>query len=273
MEKQRWILTEKTERIKEQQVPFPFQITVCGKGNGIVPLAEFFTVGIGNKGKVKIVRLRITEESLQMNLPGRGRKKVDSSHYLVHARFRIIHHHGQLVGEWTVRPFDHKIAARGSNILADRPHQSVHEADRFVSHPHPERTRAFSRGQTFPAEARIDRTLVTRMGRRCYTGDFGAGAAARIGDTTLQEPVECRGIGLTAATLPKNFAVPLKTEGLKGPKHIFGNSGNHPRRVEIFYAQKPSPSALPGQQVTAKGRYQGTEMQGSGGRRGKAADC
>jgi hypothetical protein len=69
---QRGILTKKMECIEKQQVPFPLQVTACGKGNGIIPFAEFCTAGAGYQGKVKIGWLRIAEESLQMDLPGRG---------------------------------------------------------------------------------------------------------------------------------------------------------------------------------------------------------
>jgi len=111
------------------------------------------------------------------------------------------------------------------------------------------------------------------VGCRGNPGDFGPGAATGIGVTTLKEPLKCRGIGNAAAALPQDLAIPLKTENLKGAEHIIGNSGDHPRGIQIFDAQQPAPPALSGQQITAKRRYQGAEMQGAGGRRGETADC
>jgi len=40
-------LTKKMECIEKQQVPFPLQVTACGKGNGIIPFADFCTAGQG----------------------------------------------------------------------------------------------------------------------------------------------------------------------------------------------------------------------------------
>jgi uncharacterized protein YaiE (UPF0345 family) len=65
---------------------------------------------------------------------------------------------------------------------------------------------------------------------------------------------------MAATALPQDLSIPLKTKYIKGAEHIIGNSGDHPRGIKIFDAQQPLPTALPGKQITAEGRYQGAKV-------------
>jgi hypothetical protein len=108
------------------------------------------------------------------------------------------------------------------------------EADRFVAHPNPYGTGAFSGRQSVSAKPRIGRSLVTRMWSRGNPSYLGAGTAARIGSTNLQKPFESMLIGLCSAALPNDFSIPLKSENFEGAEHIIGNPGDHPRGVQVF---------------------------------------
>ena len=113
---------------------------VAGQGLQVqIPISFGQTAAVWRQehGYMVIAGLRSAQKLLQVHLTGGRREKVPPPDHLRDPGRGIVHHHGQLIYEYSIRPADHKIAAVPGKIFYVLALNSVPEGDLPVRYPNP----------------------------------------------------------------------------------------------------------------------------------------
>ncbi len=95
-------------------------------------LRQLFALARGHR-HVEVARRAIAEQSLKMQLAGRGKQEVRASHHVGDGLLGIVHHHRELVGEQAVAPAQHEVADVPGHALGDMPLDAIVEGDHAQS--------------------------------------------------------------------------------------------------------------------------------------------
>ena len=210
-----------------------------------------------------VSRPRVAEQALQQDLPRRGGEQVRAAHHVGDALLEVIHDDGELVGEEAVGAPHDKIADLAGEVLLDPALKGVIECGHLIVHPHADRARRSSRRKAAAASAGVDRLTRERKGR---VGDFPPRAGAAEHRLLALQTRQRRVVGCTAAALEHDLPIPFEAVRFERPENGSRRTRCFARRVEVLHAHGPFAAALARIEIAPDRRYEGTEMQRSGGR-------
>ena len=213
----------------------------CIEGSVAVALRQA-TVALGHEQRyVRVDGMRQTEQLLQVELLGRGAQEVHAAHHRGDALGRVVHHHGQLVGERAVRALHEEVSAVGGEVLSVGPLHLVDEGDLPIGHDEALRGHALLRADgalpvaQMPAGARVHR-LLTAMRRRSRV-QVGARAEAGVHKAALAQLVVRGPVGLRAVVLEVWPFVPSQPQRFEVALHGIDVDGLRALGVEVLDAQ------------------------------------
>ena len=93
------------------------------------------------------------------------------------------------------------------------------------------------------------------------SGNLGAAAPARIGQTPSLKGVESISVGICSAALVDHAFVPLEPECAQGAKDQIGRPRDLARAVEVFHADQPDASVGARVRIAGHGREERAEME------------
>ena len=183
-----------------------------------VALGEPPSVRRGEQGDVIVFRRCGVEQTVEIQLPRRGREKIAPAHDLRYTGVDIIRHDGELIGENAVRAPENEVPALAREIFGVWAVMPVRKGDALVRHTQPPERGAhfrFRRALFFgkiAAGAGVDR--VTVGGVRSVRGVFeiAARTPAGIDKALAAQPVENALIVFAARALIRLLSVPRETE-------------------------------------------------------------
>ena len=183
-----------------------------------VALGEPPSVRRGEQGDVIVFRRCGVEQTVEIQLPRRGREKIAPAHDLRYTGVDIIRHDGELIGENAVRAPENEVPALAREIFGVWAVMPVRKGDALVRHTQPPERGAhfrFRRALFFgqiAAGAGVDR--VTVGGVRSVRGVFeiAARTPAGIDKAIAAQPVENALIVFAARALIRLLSVPRETE-------------------------------------------------------------
>ena len=225
------------------------------------------------------------QQTVQIELPCRGRQQVRPAHHFGDAHAGVVHHHGQLIGKHAVRPAQVEVPAVVQQVLGVFPHAAVHKGDVLIRHPHPVgRGFLFAlfgdlSGSQIPAGAGIDDVAVRSVWR---TGgvQLGTGAEARVHQPLRFQlfvlcRVDVRALALVVRPVGAASAaalVPVQAKPVQVLLQQVGVDARTAFRIQVLNAQDDAPAlalgAEPGQQAAG----QIAQMQPPAGAGRKAPD-
>lgn len=242
------------------------RVFVDGAGEGL--LRQLFARGVGGDRQVGVGRLRHAEQTLQMDLAGGRVEQVGAAHGVGDARFGVVHHHGQLVGEQAVGAQHHVVAGVEREILLLPALDCVVEADHALG-PHPPCACNAPGRQAVAAGAGVaPRTVAGERRIRHLAPRTGAGKGVAGRFQLLQRGA----VGIVAAALPDDLAIPFEAEARQRGDDAFGRAGHGARRIDVLDPQQPAPAVAARFQIAARRCDQRAEMQRAAGRGREAAD-
>ena len=183
----------------------------------------FSAVSYTHLGDMAVVRRVKAQQVLEVDLPGSGGQQVAAPGYLGDAHQGIVHHHGQLVGVYSVGAAQNKVPAVPGQIFAVNALKPVDKSDLFIgdtdAYGRMARLGAHSlllRAQ-IPAGARVDDLAVGAVGgvRRV---ELTPSAEAGIEQPLLFQLFQRHAVDLAALALIKFRAagasalVPVQTQ-------------------------------------------------------------
>ena len=225
------------------------------------------------------------QQTVQIQLPGRGGEQVRPPHHLRHPHPGVVHDDGQLVSKDPIGPAEVEIPAVPQQVLAVGAHAAVHERNFFVRH-----AETISRGFCFalfgnlggrqvPAGAGVDHIAVRGVGG-AGSVQLGPGAKAGVDKALLLQLgigllIDGRALALVIGNVgPAGGAalVPHKAQPFQVFFQQVRKLAGTALRVEIFNAEDdPAPLAFgaePGQQAAS----QVAQMEPPAGAGGKPPD-
>ena len=230
-------------------------------------------------------RGRQAQQTVQIELPRRGREQVCPAHDFGDAHPGIVHDDGQLVGEDAVCPAKVEVAAVSQQVLAVEAHAAIPEGDDLIGHSEPVGRcldpalfRDLGRRQ-IPAGAGIDDIAVRGVGR---TGrmELCAGAEAGVDQPLRFEHLIRAGVDLCAFALvigavgaaPAPALVPDEAQ----PGQVFFQQvcvfPGAALRVQILDAEDDAPARMSGAQPGQQAARKVAQMQPPAGAGGKPPD-
>ncbi len=103
----------------------------------MIALAQFRAIRPGHQRQMAILRLRKTEQPLQIYLAGRRGEQIFSAHHLVHPGQIIIDNNRQLIGKLPIAASQNKIPGNSRKPLTDTSPAQIGKADFLIRHPDP----------------------------------------------------------------------------------------------------------------------------------------
>ncbi len=227
---------------------------------GARALAEFLSRTIDRNRDMQVVRLWITEESLQPDLSRRRVDQIDPAHNFGHTLQVIVDDDGELIGDQPVTAQDHEVARFGLESLRLVALQAVVKSNRFSSRTHADsHLRCIA---AIAAVARIDDAHWTAWRGR----EIASRTAAAVGLFTIDEVTDCRVMSLAARALVDDRSVPLEAVALECRENLRCRTGLFAWGVDILDPDQPE--SVPGAclEIAGDGSKQGAKVQGAGGR-------
>jgi hypothetical protein len=99
-----------------------------------------------------------------------------------------------------------------------------------------------------------------------------AAAATGKDQAFAVKALQCGLIAIRAPALIEYLAIPGQTQTFQGVQYFVRRPPHHARGIEILDAYQPLTTGLPGQAITADGRYQGAEVKRTCGTGSKPPD-
>jgi hypothetical protein len=185
-----------------------------------------------------IAGLRSAQKLLQVHLTGGRREKVPPPDHLRDPGRGIIHHHGQLIYEYSIRPADHKIAAVPGKIFYVLALNSVPEGDLPVRYPNPPGGQAAKGGPllrlSIPAPAVIYIDAIGGV-RSVNPVQAAAGAVAGVKKPHLLQKPKGGLVGLLPLALGCGLPVPGEAQPGEVPAELAGVTRIGTLSVQIFH--------------------------------------
>ena len=183
-----------------------------------VALGEPPPVRCGEQGNVIIFRRFGAEQTVEIQLPRRGREKVAPAHDLRYTGVDIVRYDGELIGENAVRAPENEVPALAREVFGVCAVMPVDKGNVPVRHAKPpERGALFGfRCALFlcqtAAGAGVDRVAVGGVGGVRGVFKIAARAPAGIDKALAAKPVENARIVFAACALIRLLAIPCKAE-------------------------------------------------------------
>src|SRR5574344_2775569 len=251
-----WLLAQKAQRLAQ------------GLGDGrvakrrcMVLFREFQAIGLQRQRQVQPTGLGSPQQSVEGNLPDRRLNQIGAAHHLRDAAIGIIDHHGQVIGEQAIAPFEDKILFRQRLGHLNVAESLIVKAIHWVAH-------AQAHAALFGGQPQGTTVAIVEAAEAL---NAGPAAVAVIGQTAAMKFIEYRLIAGMAPDLVYHGFIPLQAVGLWGAEDAIGGARDFARRIQILDAYQPTTLLAAGLQITADGGDQGAKMQGSGGGRGKTS--
>lgn len=217
---------------------------------------------------MRVAGLAESQRALQQDLAGCREQQVRTAHHLSDPLKGIVDDDGELIGVDAVGAPQYEVAGGFLDNLLLWSLDAVFEGERarrsaeaLGACPPPER-------KTVPAGAGVNGSLGSRA---AGSGNLGAAASARIGQTPSRECVECISVDVGPKALMDHGFIPFETERAQGAEDQVCRPGNLARAVEVFHSHQPNARIGAGVRVAGHGGEQRAEMEWTGRGRRKAA--
>src|SRR5688572_13827850 len=103
-------------------------------------------------------------------------------------------------------------------------------------------------------------------------GDFGSPALTGVEQVALRQAGQRRSVGRLALRLAQDGSVPVQPERLERAQDLVSRAWPLAGRVEVLDAHQPAARLRPRVEIAADGGHERTEMEGTAGGGGEAAE-
>jgi hypothetical protein len=102
--------------------------------HGRISLGQTLSGGITQKRDMGISRCRHTQQTVKIQLLGRGQQQVATAHHFRHPHRRIVHHDRKLIGPRAVGTAQHKVATMVGKVALLPPEHAVLKVYNLIRH-------------------------------------------------------------------------------------------------------------------------------------------
>ena len=214
--------------------------------------------------------MRDAKTSLKPHLPCRGIEQIDATYNGVNPLFGIINHYRQLIGVLPIGSQQHEITHLALKVLCVPPLHPIDKLDNPVRNTQAPGPGSCPWRQAVPATPGIEQPAIHGvLGGTRRNGATRAGA--RIDLTFRLQTHQDTVVKIQPLALPYHRPIPLEAQRIERGQDGQLGPWHRTRRINILDSEQPFAALSASIKITAHGGNQGTEMQGTGGRRRETA--
>ena len=225
--------------------------------HGPPALAQLRAVRLNDQRQVEVTKSGEIQVALQHDLARCLGPQVGATDHVGNPLRGVVHDHGQLVGVVAIAATQQEVAGSGLDVLGQVPVQSVADPDLAGRYPEPQACGASGLAHARPAVPRVDRFAVRAVSR----GQFPPRAGAGVDQATPRQVGDGGGVGVGAAGLAPDRAVPGQSGRLKGGQDRSGMGRIGAGAVDVLDPHEPPALVRPGVQPRGDGRTQRAQVQ------------